>query len=46
MEYGEEVMTDKKFIETEFQKNICNAPDSTHLIKTYFKNIIKFVVTT
>ena len=41
MGYGEEVMTDKRFIKTEFQKNICNAPDSTHSIKTYFKNIIK-----
>ena len=36
MGYEEKVMTDKRFIKTEFQKNICNAPDSTHSIKTFF----------
>ena len=41
MGYGEEVMTDKRFIKTEFQKNISNAPDSTHSIKIYFRNIIR-----
>ena len=41
MGYGEEVITDKIFIMTEFQKNICDAPESTYSIKIYLKNIIK-----